>query len=90
VGHNPISFDASSIIARANPLVKGSTRFLDVFIYSTTITPVCLKCLIVLIHRFTCLVDFKFSFALPTIVNTLSLLECKKLSISVYSLLVGP
>jgi hypothetical protein len=73
VGCNPISFDASSITARANPLVKWSARFLVVFIYSTTITHVCLKYLTILICRFTCLVNFKFSFALPTIVITLSL-----------------
>jgi hypothetical protein len=76
VGCSPISFDVSSITAHVNPLVKGSARFLDLFIYSTAITPVCLKCLTVLIRRFTCLVDFKFSFALPTIMITLSLSQC--------------
>jgi hypothetical protein len=43
------------------------------------ITHVCLKCLTILIRRFTCLMDFKFSFALPTIVITFSLSQCKRI-----------
>jgi hypothetical protein len=80
VGCSPISFYASSITARANLLVKGSARFLVVFIYSTASTPICLKCLTVLIHHFICLVDFKFSFALPTIVTMLSLSQSKRIT----------
>jgi hypothetical protein len=80
VGCNPISFDASSITTHANPLVKGSVRFLVVFIYSTTITYVCLKCLTILIHRFTCVVYFKFFFVLPKIMITLSLSQCKRIA----------
>jgi hypothetical protein len=68
VGFNPISLDASSTTAHANPFVKGSTKFRAVLIYFVAISLVFLKCLTELIHRFTCLENFAFSFTLPTIV----------------------
>jgi hypothetical protein len=60
--------------------IQVLVKFLVVFIYSTTITHVCLKCLTFFICHFTCLVDFKFFFALPTIVITLSLSQCKRIA----------
>jgi hypothetical protein len=68
---NPISLDASSITARVNPFVEGSTKFRPVLMYSTTISPVFLKRLTDLIRHFTCLENFVFFFALPTMVITL-------------------
>src|SRR4051812_8204689 len=67
VGLKPISFDAISITFLDRPFVKGSARFLVVWIYSNAITPEFLIFLTDANLLFIRLDDFILSFELLTL-----------------------